>query len=71
MMRLDLRESLYDRLLMLKLITLAAWVVGFVFLVPKALAEFRRAGPATRPPGSGDIEENKNTDDTPKPGVAA
>jgi hypothetical protein len=56
---------------MLKLITLAACVVGFVFLVPKALAEFRRAGPATHPPGSGDIEENKNTDDTPKPGVAA
>ena len=56
---------------MLKLIALAACVIGFIFLGPKALAEFRRAGPATRPPGPGDIEENKNTDDTPKPGVAA
>ncbi|HKY71169.1 MAG TPA: hypothetical protein VJL88_04570 [Nitrospira sp.] len=56
---------------MLKLITLAACVIGFVFLGPKALAEFRQAGRATPPPDPGDIEKNRNTHDTPKPGVAA
>lgn len=55
---------------MLKLIALAACVVGFVFLGPKALAEFRYAHPRT-PPRPSDNDENRNTDDAPKPGVAA
>jgi hypothetical protein len=33
---------------MLKVITLAACVLGFLFLGPKALAEFRHARPRTR-----------------------
>ena len=33
---------------MLKLIALAACVIGFVFVGPKALAEFREAGPGSR-----------------------
>ena len=55
---------------MLKLITLAACVAGFVFLVPKALAEFRHAYPQI-PPRPSDNDEKKHTDDAPKPGVAA
>ena len=52
---------------MLKLITLAVCVIGFVFLGPKALAEFRHAYPRTRiPPG-----DNPKGTDKPTPGVAA
>jgi hypothetical protein len=54
---------------MLKLITLVVCVIGFVFLGPKALAEFRQARPRTRTPLTGNGEGN--TPDEPKPGVAA
>ena len=51
---------------MLKIITLAACVIGFVFLGPKALAEFRQAGtrPAPNPDG-------KDTGEKPESGIAA
>lgn len=47
---------------MLKLIALAACVIGFVFLGPKALAEFREAGSRSRSGGDG-----KGTDSGHKP----
>jgi hypothetical protein len=52
---------------MLKFITLAVCVIGFVFLGPKALAEFRHAHPRTRIPPS-DSPQGK---DNPTPGIAA
>jgi hypothetical protein len=55
---------------MLKLIALAVCAIGFFFLGPKALAEFRQAHPRTRTPSS-DNTESKDTPDEPKPGVAA
>ena len=53
---------------MLKLITLAACVIGFVFLGPKALAEFRQVWPRTRTVPSPD---GKDTGDKPQSGIAA
>lgn len=50
---------------MLKLITLAVCVIGFVFLGPKALAEFRHSYPRTR------IPRNPEGSDKPAPGIAA
>ena len=57
---------------MLKLITLIVCVIGFVFLGPKALAEFRQVRPRTRR-GLTDNgrTKDKDTGDEPKPGVAA
>ena len=55
---------------MLKLITLVVCVIGFIFLGPKALAEFRQARPRTRTGLTGN-GETKETGDEPKPGVAA
>lgn len=55
---------------MLKLITLAACVIGFVFLGPKALAEFRQARPRTRT-GLSDNADGKDTPDKPQSNVAA
>jgi hypothetical protein len=55
---------------MLKFIALAACAIGFFFLGPKALAEFRQARPRTRTPSS-DKSKGKDTPDEPKPGVAA
>ena len=55
---------------MLKFITLATCVIGFVFLGPKALAEFRHAFPKTRTPSSDDTE-GKDLPDKPKPSAAA
>ena len=47
---------------MLKLLALAVCVIGFVFLGPKALAEFRQAGPRSRAAsgGSGDSTDSDN-----------
>ena len=53
---------------MLKLITLAACVIGFVFLGPKALAEFRQVWPRTRTVPSSD---GNDTGDKPESGIAA
>ncbi len=47
---------------MLKLITLAACVIGFVFLGPKAWAEFRQARPQPRTR----VSNNAENKDTPK-----
>jgi hypothetical protein len=53
---------------MLKLITLAACVIGFVFIGPKALAEFRQVWPGTRTvPGP----DGGDTGDKPQSGIAA
>ena len=55
---------------MLKLITLAACVIGFVFIGPKALAEFRQARHQRRTAtmGNGD---HKDPTDKPQSDVAA
>jgi hypothetical protein len=50
---------------MLKLITLAACVIGFFFLGPKALAEFRQAHRLR------DNTEGKDTSEKPQSNVAA
>ncbi len=55
---------------MLKFIALAVCVIGFFFLGPKALAEFRQADPRSRTP-SNDKPERKDTGDKPDSGVAA
>jgi hypothetical protein len=55
---------------MLKLITLAACVVGFVLLGPKALAEFRRTRLQARA-GMNDNAQNHGTADKPKSSKAA
>lgn len=55
---------------MLKVIALAACVIGFIFLGPKAVAEFRRANPRTRIPSS-DSPERTDAGDKPESGVAA
>ena len=55
---------------MLKLITLAVCVIGFVFLGPKALAEFRQARLQTGTPLSNDAE-SKDSGDKPKSSAAA
>lgn len=55
---------------MLKIIALAACVLGFVFLTPKALAEFRRARPRSRTRLKGTAEE-KPAGDESKPTIAA
>ena len=55
---------------MLKSIALAACVIGFAFLVPTVLAEFRRALPRTRTRVR-DKAETKPADDEPKPTIAA
>ena len=55
---------------MLKFITLAVCVVGFFFLGPKALAEFRQLRPRTRTPLDGNVEI-KDSGDDPQSGVAA
>jgi len=47
---------------MLKLITLAVCVIGFVFLGPKAWAEFRQARPQPRTR----VSHNAENKDTPK-----
>ena len=62
--------TLARTLLMLKLITLAACVIGFFFLGPKALAEFRQARSRTRTRLS-DNAENKDTPDKPSSSAAA
>jgi hypothetical protein len=46
---------------MLKLITLAVCVIGFVFIGPKALAEFRQPRPRL----------NDNAGNKPESGIAA
>ena len=51
---------------MLKLITLAACVIGFVFLGPKALAEFRGSGTGTVP-----NPDRKDRGQKPESGIAA
>jgi hypothetical protein len=53
---------------MLKLITLAACVIGFIFVGSKALAEFRQARPQKRTPSTGD---HKDPRDKPQSDVAA
>lgn len=55
---------------MLKIIALAACVLGFAFLAPKALVEFRRALPRSRTRLKGNAEE-KPAGDESKPTVAA
>ena len=55
---------------MLKLITLAACVIGFFFLGPKALAEFRQVRPRIRTRLS-DNTENKGSPDKPSSSAAA
>ena len=66
-MELDLGEQKLKRTCtMLKLITLAACVIGFVFIGPKALAEFRQVWPGTRTVPSPD-----GTGDKPQSGIAA
>jgi hypothetical protein len=50
---------------MLKLITLAACAIGFFFLGPKALAEFRQARSLS------DDAESKDTSEKPESNVAA
>ena len=55
---------------MLKIITLLVCVIGFVFLGPKALAEFRQARPQTRTPSIGN-GEGKDAAEKPHPDVAA
>ena len=55
---------------MLKLITLAVCVIGFFFLGPKALAEFRQLRPPTRTPSDSNVEI-KDSGGGPKSDVAA
>lgn len=55
---------------MLKSIALAACVFGFAFLVPKVMAEFRRALPRTRT-RLRDNPETKPGGDESKPTIAA
>ena len=55
---------------MLKLLALAVCVIGFVFLGPKALAEFRRAHPRNRASLSGH-DEGKEAGDKPGSSAAA
>jgi hypothetical protein len=55
---------------MLKLIALAACVIGFFFIGPKALAEFRQIRPRTRAPLN-ETSENTNTEAKPGSDVAA
>ncbi|HKC92558.1 MAG TPA: hypothetical protein VKB81_00930 [Nitrospira sp.] len=55
---------------MLKIIALAVCVLGFAFLTPKALAEFRRALPRSRTRLKGNTEE-KQAGDESKPTIAA
>jgi hypothetical protein len=55
---------------MLQLIALAACVVGYVFLGPKALAEFRHAFQKSRT-SSSNAPEGKALPDKPKPSAAA
>ncbi|HKT33767.1 MAG TPA: hypothetical protein VJR03_02970 [Nitrospira sp.] len=55
---------------MLKLLTLAVCVIGFVFLGPKALAEFRQTRSRTRTAAGGNAEI-KASDDKPGSDVAA
>jgi hypothetical protein len=57
--------------MILKAIALAACVVGFVFIAPKALADFRRARPRTDGPVSDTTEKRTGTEDTPRGGIAA
>ena len=63
--RLAFGDHIGGLVIMLKVITLAACVIGFVFLGPKALAEFRRPNPQK------DTAENGRTGDKPTSGVAA
>ena len=53
---------------MLKLITLAACVIGFIFIGPKALADFRQVWPRNRPAPS---PTGKDTGEKPESGIAA
>jgi hypothetical protein len=55
---------------MLKILALAACVIGFVFLGPKALAEYRRALPRTRTRLK-ESAEKKPADDKQNPVIAA
>ena len=55
---------------MLKLITLAACVIGFVFIGPKALAEFRQARYQRRAASTGNGDQ-KDPTDKPHSDVAA
>jgi hypothetical protein len=55
---------------MLKLITLAACVIGFFFLGPKALAEFRQAHPRSRT-RLGDNGEGTDSGNKPPSSAAA
>jgi len=55
---------------MLKVIALAACIVGFAYLAPKAVAEFRRALPRSRTRLKGNAE-NKQAGDESKPTIAA
>ena len=58
-------------LTMLKLITLAACVIGFVFLGPKALAEFRQVWPRTGTGPNPPSPDGKDTGEKPQSGIAA
>jgi hypothetical protein len=53
-----------------KLLALAVCVIGFVFLGPKALAEFRQMRPRTRTPLT-DQGEIKDSEGKPGSDVAA
>jgi hypothetical protein len=55
---------------MLKMIALAACVIGFVFLGPKALAEFRQAVPRNRT-GSGGNDDGSDSGNKPQSTAAA
>jgi hypothetical protein len=55
---------------MLKLIALAACTIGFVFLGPKALAEFRQVLPGARK-SSGDTGGGTDSGKKPESGIAA
>jgi hypothetical protein len=55
---------------MLKIITLLACVIGFVFLGPKALAEFRQFRQQARTPSTGN-GEGEAAREKPQSDVAA
>lgn len=63
-------HTLVEEVFMLKILALAACVIGFVFLGPKALAEYRRALPRTRTRLK-ESAEKKPADDKQNPVIAA
>jgi hypothetical protein len=56
---------------MLKILALAACVIGFVFLGPKAVAEYRRALPRSRTRLKDNAEKKEADDKSEKPVIAA